>query len=212
MVEGLLLLVVIVAVVVVVTTTKSSKDKAQVPQVFVFGPSFETKRFGSSDEYRAARAKALDFWIDGERYIRFPDGHERRWWNDEDEQRHCELLDKLAEDERLRPFREDPLLKWWFDLTVKLENAPASEESAIAREMISRSGAVADLLRKAYPARPLAIHHGFKRLAIDAEKAGNHAEAIVLCERAKIEGWNGDWDKRIERCRNKAAKAAKPRE
>ena len=36
---------------------------------------------------------------------------------------------------------------------------------------------------------------------------GNHDEAIRLCERAEAQGWTGDWEKRIARCRKRAARA-----
>ncbi|MCU8361431.1 hypothetical protein M2G65_22690, partial [Vibrio vulnificus] len=52
----------------------------------------------------------------------------------------------------------------------------------------------------------LPAHKGFQQLAIVLEKQKHYHEAITLCEKAKAQGWAGDWEKRIERC-NKRAKA-----
>jgi len=61
-----------------------------------------------------------------------------------------------------------------------------------------------ELLRAWGP--PMPTHVGFKQLCIIREKQGEYAEVIELCERAKKEGWGGDWDKRILRCRKKLSK------
>jgi len=46
-------------------------------------------------------------------------------------------------------------------------------------------------------------HRGFKQLAIIKHKEGKYKEVIDLCKKAKKQGWNGDWDKRIERAEKK---------
>lgn len=46
-------------------------------------------------------------------------------------------------------------------------------------------------------------HKGYTRLCIFFEKEKQFAKAIEMAEQAKAQGWNGDWDKRIERCRSK---------
>lgn len=50
-------------------------------------------------------------------------------------------------------------------------------------------------------------HPGYKQLAIIYEKQGLVKEAITLCQRAKKQGWHGDWDKRIDRYQRKLAKS-----
>lgn len=42
-------------------------------------------------------------------------------------------------------------------------------------------------------------HYGFKQLAIIMQKAGRLKVALQYCEKARGEGWKGDWDKRIAR-------------
>lgn len=53
---------------------------------------------------------------------------------------------------------------------------------------------------------PIPSHTGFAQLAIIREKQGEFNEVIMLCARAKDEGWIGDWDKRIARCKRKLEK------
>ncbi|WAI00402.1 hypothetical protein [Methanogenium organophilum] len=49
----------------------------------------------------------------------------------------------------------------------------------------------------------LPSHAGYKQLCIIMEKQKNYDEAIRLANEAKMQGWTGDWDKRIERCMKK---------
>ncbi|TXF77321.1 hypothetical protein [Chryseobacterium sp.] len=45
----------------------------------------------------------------------------------------------------------------------------------------------------------LPMHLGYKQLCIILEKEKKISEAIEIAEKAKKEGWDGDWDKRIEK-------------
>ena len=45
----------------------------------------------------------------------------------------------------------------------------------------------------------LPTHLGYKQLCIILEKERKFMDAILLAEQAKNEGWNGDWEKRIEK-------------
>jgi len=49
----------------------------------------------------------------------------------------------------------------------------------------------------------LPSHKGFKQLAIILEKEKKFNEAIKICQKAITEGWNGDWNYRIERMNKK---------
>ena len=51
----------------------------------------------------------------------------------------------------------------------------------------------------------LPVHIGYKQLAIIYDKQGSWKELVGLCEKAKAEGWNGDWDKRIAKGMKKAS-------
>jgi tetratricopeptide (TPR) repeat protein len=52
-------------------------------------------------------------------------------------------------------------------------------------------------------------HTGFTQLAIIRDKQKRYAEAIELCKEALRQGWDGDWEKRIERYEKKLTKAKK---
>lgn len=71
-------------------------------------------------------------------------------------------------------------------------------------QQIENSPAAATVFKKQYSG-DLPAHKGYYQLAIILEKQKRYSEAISLCEKAKFQGWAGDWDKRIERC-NKRAK------
>jgi hypothetical protein len=43
-------------------------------------------------------------------------------------------------------------------------------------------------------------HTGYEQLAIIREKGKGYSEAIRLSSEAMKQGWNGDWQKRIDRC------------
>jgi tetratricopeptide (TPR) repeat protein len=50
---------------------------------------------------------------------------------------------------------------------------------------------------------PLVIHPGYKQLAIIRERQGRFEEAMRLAEAALAEGWQGDWETRIDRLKKK---------
>lgn len=55
----------------------------------------------------------------------------------------------------------------------------------------------------------LPAHIGYQQLAIIREKQKDYDAVINLCLKAKMQGWDGDWDKRVERCQTKANKSIK---
>ncbi len=62
------------------------------------------------------------------------------------------------------------------------------------------------IFKKEWGDATLPSHVGYKQLAIILEKEKKYDKAIALCNQAKREGWNDDWDKRIERCEKKLKK------
>lgn len=85
------------------------------------------------------------------------------------------------------------------------DSIPDGLDKAIeAREQqIACSPEAAKEFVKQYKERQLPSHRGYEQLAIVREKQGQFDAAIETCERAKSEGWAGDWDKRIKRCKKK---------
>lgn len=87
------------------------------------------------------------------------------------------------------------------------DSRPSGLELAIeaCEQQIENAPAAAAGFKKKYDS-DLPAHKGFYQLAIVLEKQKRYIEAIALCEKAKSQGWAGDWEKRIERC-NKRIKA-----
>mgnify|MGYP001059988605 CR=1 FL=1 len=52
-------------------------------------------------------------------------------------------------------------------------------------------------------------HTGYKQLAIIYDKQGRYEEAVELSRQAKTQGWDGDWDRRIERLHKKLKRQSK---
>lgn len=73
-------------------------------------------------------------------------------------------------------------------------------------KQIALASRTAHAWKKQFDTSDLPAHVGFKQLAIIREKEKNYTAAIRLAKKAKKQGWNGDWDKRIERCQQKMNK------
>lgn len=81
-------------------------------------------------------------------------------------------------------------------------HAEALEDAeAACREQILLADVAGPALRQEFGSKP--SHHGYKQLAIILEKQKRFHEAMELVERAKAQGWDGDWDKRAERMAKK---------
>jgi hypothetical protein len=125
-----------------------------------------------------------------------PDDHTRRWlfWS---------VMNPDEADADAVP--AGPVTRhFMWSLALKREPAASGPELAVGQIAIAEK--VAACLRDEYPDSPLPRHLGYERLAISAEKAGNYEKAITFSRDAKLQGWAGDWDKRIERCQQKATK------
>ena len=121
-----------------------------------------------------------------------------------------------------------PVLDRHFALTEKLRNTytPSSEASVekgirICEEMIAmsdkaktayleqernRTKALEMLGHDTEGPRGLPSHAGYRQLAIIFEKRGEFEKAIKIARKAQVQGWNGDWEKRIARCEARSAK------
>lgn len=83
-------------------------------------------------------------------------------------------------------------------LTEGLETAIKACEQQI---FFSKKSA-GEFLKK-YKGSPLPSHRGFLQLAIIREKQKEFEQVITLCNQALSDGWFGDWEKRIVRCKRK---------
>lgn len=88
------------------------------------------------------------------------------------------------------------------------ENPAALQEAINAcKKQIEIADKTALAFRQEFKDSELPTHEGYEQLCIILEKQGKLGEAIKLAEQAKKQGWNGDWDKRIERCLKKLKKS-----
>lgn len=119
-------------------------------------------------------------------------------------------VEELADD-------KTPVLARHFLYQTKLElhykdrENPDHREQAIAAclQQIRLSLEARDAFKAEYAAfgnAPLPSHRGYQQLAIILEKEMKYREVIELCTEADKQGWSGDWQHRIERCRKKLAK------
>jgi len=72
-------------------------------------------------------------------------------------------------------------------------------QAALQQVDIARMVAKSLERRKTGRGRPR--HAGFEQLTAIRERQGRYEEAVRLAEEAKAQGWAGDWDKRIARCK-----------
>jgi tetratricopeptide (TPR) repeat protein len=88
------------------------------------------------------------------------------------------------------------------------ENDPNALEEAInaCKKQIGIAPKVAVAFKKEYGDATLLSHKGFEQLAIIEEKQKNFEAAIDISQKALEQGWVGDWQKRIERCKKKLNK------
>ncbi len=61
--------------------------------------------------------------------------------------------------------------------------------------------------KKEYPKNPLPSHVGYTQLTIIYDKQGRYDQAIQIAQQAKKQGWNGDWDARVQRYEKKKTKS-----
>lgn len=104
------------------------------------------------------------------------------------------------------PFYGSAILKRHFELTEDLQNAPKSQQEAIAQDMVNMSVQAGSEFKRLFPSKPLPNHRGFYRLAVNYEQQKRYEHALTVCQVALAQGWNGDWEKRIERCQDKLDK------
>lgn len=107
-----------------------------------------------------------------------------------------------------------PILDRHFLYQVKIELYYRNRDNdsfalSKAVEACSQQVSISEGAKKAFIqeyGQPLPSHAGYKQLCIIKEKQQSYEEAIRVAEMARMQGWNGDWDKRIERYKKKISK------
>lgn len=82
----------------------------------------------------------------------------------------------------------------------------AFRKQDVLMEEWSRKYGVYKARKESRPAFRPPSHLGFKQLAIIRERQKDHEEVIRLCRQAAAQGWSGDWEVRIARCKQKLSK------
>ena len=102
-------------------------------------------------------------------------------------------------------FTYSALVEVWYRDRETLLNA--RDEAILAcKKQIQIALQAAQQFRREYPNNPLPSHVGYTQLTIIYDKEDRLDEAIQIAQQAQEQGWNGDWDNRIERYRKKRAK------
>lgn len=85
------------------------------------------------------------------------------------------------------------------------DSEPNALDKAIkaCEEQIGIAPQVAEEFLKEYPSQALPAHTGYNQLIIILKKQGNYEKAIELCNQAREQGWNGDWENKIEDIKKK---------
>lgn len=120
----------------------------------------------------------------------------------------------IASSESLLSLETDPVqLHFYFQGVGKffyrfrdLDNFALPKAIEAFEKQTRLSTICAPLLAKSLGGSPPS-HAGFDQLRIIHEKAGNHLEAIKVCEVACKDGWAGDWEKHIKRLTAKIMRA-----
>ncbi len=71
----------------------------------------------------------------------------------------------------------------------------------VSKKQIDISKEVKEHLQKTMNGIPLPSHLGYDTLSDIRERQGRYEECIALCQQAIEEGWTGDWQNRLNRCR-----------
>lgn len=102
-------------------------------------------------------------------------------------------------------FTYQALIEVWYRDRDTLPTALDQATEACLKQ-IALAPKAAQQFKKEYPKSPLPSHVGYTQLTIIYDKQGRYDEAIKIAKQAKAQGWNGDWDNRIERYDRKKRK------
>jgi len=133
------------------------------------------------------------------------------WFAKEDD-RHLayKILEKAGEllSQSAKPFDIHFFYQANIETSYKDRDKPGGLEKAIlaCRQQIEYAPNAAKAFKREYKGESLPSHKGYQQLAIILEKEKKYQEVIELCTQAKKQGWSGDWEKRIERCKKKEKK------
>jgi len=138
--------------------------------------------------------------------------HNLAGWFDKNEDRYLayRILEKAEEliHQSAKPLDIHFFYNSKIEIFYKDRDNPEALEKAICacRKQINYAPNAAKAFKMEYNDEFLPSHRGYKQLAIILEKQKKYSDAIALCTQAMDQGWFGDWQKRIERCKKKEKK------
>jgi len=112
----------------------------------------------------------------------------------EDDIENGDILDKhfLLDQEVQIFYRNREIVEGAFDKAVDA-----------CKRQIDIATEAAKAFKKEMPGQELPRHRGFDQLRIIRKKQKDYESVIEICREAKRQGWNGNWDKEIERAEKK---------
>ncbi len=95
----------------------------------------------------------------------------------------------------------EELISEYIEKDIKDDDTKTALLVIASRKQIDISKEVKEHLQKTMPGIPLPSHLGYETLSDIRERQGRYEECITLCQQAIEEGWTGDWQNRLNRCR-----------
>lgn len=131
-----------------------------------------------------------------------------------DKKANCVICMKVAEKilELLETEKNIPIIDLHFTymylIKIFYKNRDYKNSYDMAVDMCNKQIEIAPQVAKEFLTNPsfhgiIGSHTGFEQLAIIEKKNKNWSQVIIVCEEAKAQGWNGDWDKRIDEAQKK---------
>jgi hypothetical protein len=81
-----------------------------------------------------------------------------------------------------------------------------TEAKRFSHSLIGISQKASEFLKDAFQYERLPENIGYKRMIMILTKEKDYEKIIELCEKAKSEGWKGDWDDKIKKAKQKLEK------
>jgi len=81
---------------------------------------------------------------------------------------------------------------------------------AACHKQVQYATQAAEALQEAFPEQPLPAHFGFQRTASVLEQRKAYEQALEICQRAKEQGWAGNWAWRMLRIKKKLRERGYP--
>ena len=132
-----------------------------------------------------------------------------RWFSKYGDYKICEKLYPII-DEYIKISDPFELFNYW-DRRVEIhwKRNELIEARDFCQSIIEISKNVSDFVKNELNSPNLLISNGYKRILMLLAKEKDFEQIIKICEKAKSEGWKGEWDNHIEKAKMKIEKSIK---